>query len=62
MSTACTLATSANDNDIVLIAYQSSNAYIYFCNGAGGDAILAAGEIAVVEGVTVGSFVAANFQ
>lgn len=64
-TTACTFTTQANDDDIVIIAYQSSNAYIYHGNGAGGDTNLVAGEIAliaVVTGdVTVGGFNNTNF-
>lgn len=63
-TTACTFTTQANDDDVVIIAYQSGNAYIYHGNGAGGDTSLIGSEmslIAVVTGdVTVGGFVASQ--
>ena len=50
---------------MVIIAYQSSNAYIYHGNGAGTNTALVGGEIAligVITGdVTVGGFDVSQF-
>lgn len=68
-TTACTFTTNANDDDIVIIAYQTSgsttSAYIYHGNGAGGNAALVASEIALIAtisgNVTVGGFDVSQF-
>ncbi|MBN1490941.1 MAG: hypothetical protein JXA69_13570 [Phycisphaerae bacterium] len=63
-TTPATIATSANDEDIVIIAYQGGNAYIYHGNGAGGNTALVAAEINLVAvisgGATVGGIQPSN--
>ncbi len=68
-TTACTFTTDGNDEDLVIIAYQTSGgvtrAFIYHGNGAGGNAALVAGEIALIAtvsgNVTVGGFDVSQF-
>lgn len=59
-TTAGTITTNANDDDIIIIAYQGGSAFIYHGNGAGGDTSLVAAEISLIAvingGVSVGGF------
>ena len=66
-TTAGTITTNANADDVIIIAYQSGNAYIYHANeGADVDAgAVQAGEIALIAtfsgGISVGGFDVTQF-
>jgi S-layer protein len=63
-TTAGTITTAANDEDLFIIAYQGGDAFLYHGNGAGGNTALINTEIsliAVFKGVGVGDFTFADF-
>lgn len=63
-----TLATAANNDDFIIVAYQAGNAYVYLVDegiGADGDNVVAATDIqlvAEVKGVAVGGLDVGNFD
>ena len=63
-TTAGTIATAANDESLLLIAYQDGDAFLYHGQGAGGNTALVASEISLIamfEGVAVGDFTYEDF-
>lgn len=63
-TTAGTITTAGNDEDLLIIAYQDGDALMYHGNGAGGNTALINTEIsliAVFEGVGVGDFTFQDF-
>ncbi|MBY4676817.1 beta strand repeat-containing protein [Marinobacterium arenosum] len=63
-TTAGTITTAGNDEDLLIIAYQDGDAILYHGNGAGTDTNLVASEInliGIIEGVEVGALTVADF-